>query len=193
MADNLVTASETSKGFGYWSTVEWLADNSRAAVLGANVVLVPNEGFRDYTEPIFPVGTAELFQYLKGNLPSTTPVEIAVDDAADFRELAVHADIFTVATILLKEVTAPVLVPLLVNFLRKRFGSRFPDAQVRASLIVDQCEGDRHKSVQISYDGPAPTFEATVKEALSRLPAPSISVGSPLPYSPDSTAPNKEK
>jgi hypothetical protein len=108
--DNFVSSSETNKDFGYWSAVDWMAESSRAAVLGASVVVVPIEGYREYSGPVFPVGTAEFFQFLKDTIPSGTLVEIAVDDA-DFKELAVHADVFTIATILLRDVVVPVLVP----------------------------------------------------------------------------------
>ena len=188
MTNDLITTSETSKDFGYWSTMDWLPEDSRTAVLGADAVIVPWERYRGHTGPIFPVDASELFQYLKGNVPTGTVVEMAVN--SDFKELALHADVVNLATILVKYVAAPLLLRLVGEFLKRKLGSRFGNTHVRVSIIVDQSEGDRHKSVQISYDGPATTFEASMKDALSQLRGSNPSAGSPLPDPSDSSAPD---
>jgi hypothetical protein len=171
--------SETSKDFRYWSTIGGLSEGTRANVLRADIVVVPSDGFRDYPGPLFPSGTAELFHYLKGNLPSGSEAELAVEDQ-DFRELSLHADILTIATCVVKYAAIPLLVKLLGDWIAKRLGSRANVSEVRASLVVVQADGAQSKNIQISYEGPAATFEATVKSALDKVPSCGPSVASAL-------------
>jgi hypothetical protein len=111
-----------------------------------------------------------LFHYLRANLPSGSESELAIEDQ-DFRELSLHADILTIATCVVKYAAVPLLVKLLGDWIAKRLGNRANTSEVRASLVVVQAEGTQSKSIQISYEGPASTFESTVKGALDKVPS----------------------
>ena len=170
MADMKCSLSEATNDFRHWASAPGLSENTRANILNSDIVVVPNDGFRDYSGPLFPAGTAELFQYIKDNLPSGREVELAVEDQ-DFRELSLHYDVVTIASCVVKIVAAPIAVKLLADWIAKRLGSRLQSSEVRASLTVVQTDGDRSKSIQISYEGPAATFETTVKGALDKIPS----------------------
>src|SRR3989442_2502899 len=61
MTVQLYTRNETELDFQYWSTSRPLSDDLRISISNADVLLVPQEGFRDYEGPVFPVLTHELF------------------------------------------------------------------------------------------------------------------------------------
>ena len=168
MTVQLYTRNETELDFQYWSTSRPLSDDLRISISNADVLLVPQEDFRDYEGPVFPVLTHELFYHLRERVPPGTVVELAVDDA-DYKELALHADVVRIATVVVKYVLAPVIAILLADYLRTLLGYRFGSAEVRASIIVDQSDPRGRKATQISYEGPAGTFENTVKGAIKNL------------------------
>jgi hypothetical protein len=170
MTDSKCDVSETSEDFLHWSSVDGLSQGTRTNILNSDVVVVPYNGFRDYQGPLFPAGTAEFFQYLKANLPSGKEAELAVEDE-DFRELSLHFDVVTIATCVVKYAAVPLLVKLLSDWISKRVGSRANSAEVRASLVVVLTDGNESKSIQFSYEGPAATFEATMKSALDKTDA----------------------
>ena len=168
MAETKSTFVDTDKGFRYWSSVAGLSEETRANILRADIVLVPYESFRDHPGPLFPAGTAELFQFFKDNLPSGNEAELAVEDE-DFRELSLHYDLVTIASCVVKAVAAPIVVKLIADWIVKRLGSRLNSSEVRASLTVVQTDGDQCKLVQFSYNGPAATFETIANDALDKV------------------------
>lgn len=162
------TIVETEAGFDYWSRRPSLSPTIQQAVREADIVLVPFEGFRDYQGVLFPVGTEELVQNLREQLDPNLKFDVAIEDT-DYKELALHGDLVIIADFLVKYIVAPVAVGLIVDYLRKRLGSRFRSADVRSSLIVDQSEESVRRTMRISYEGPASTFEAVFKDALNSL------------------------
>jgi len=158
----------TQSDFVYWSSLLSLSTELRQSIQQADIVLVPQPGFGDYTGPLFPVRTEELFRHLRQNVPAGLKVELAVEDA-DYKELALHADIVRIATVLVKWLTAPLAIDLIKDYLKGHLGKRFKSAEVRFTMIVDQSDGRNKKAGQISYEGPADTFESLLKHALDSL------------------------
>jgi hypothetical protein len=165
------TYTQTESDFSYWSSLPSLPIELRESIRQADIVIVPQPGFGDYTGPLFPVKTEELFRHLRDNVPAGMKVELGVEDA-DYRELALHSEIVIIATILAKWLGAPLAVGLIKDYLMKRLGKRFKTAEVRFTMIVDHSEGGNKKTGQISYEGPAQTFETSLKDALKSFGAP---------------------
>jgi predicted DNA binding CopG/RHH family protein len=165
---NLCSLTEIESGFEYWSRKKYLSEETRTAIGKSDIVLVPAEGYGDYAGPVFPVGTNELFQFLRSNVPSRMSVELATEDV-NYAELALHGDVLYVANILVTVLGAPVATELIVEYLRKHLGSRLDDTEVRASMILDRSNGPDSKTIRISYEGPARAFEKTMHEAMSYI------------------------
>jgi predicted DNA binding CopG/RHH family protein len=166
VVNDLCSYVEVQTGFGYWSNVGSLSRETQLAVQRSDIVLVPAEGFGDYVGPVFPKGTDELFHFLRSHAPSGMNVELAAEDA-DYRELALHGDTVYIASVLVRLLVAPTAVGLIVEYLRTRLGGRLGKTEVRASVILDQTDGPNSKTLRVSYEGPANTFEKTMHEALS--------------------------
>jgi predicted DNA binding CopG/RHH family protein len=168
VVNDLCSYAEVQTSFQYWSNAESLTVETQMAIQRSDIVLVPAAGFGDYTEPVFPKGTDELFQFLCANAPSGIKVELAAEDE-DYKELALHADVVYIATVLVRLVVAPLAIGLIVEHLKNRLGSRLGKTEVRASMILDQTDGPNSKTLKLSYEGPAIAFEKTMREALSSV------------------------
>jgi predicted DNA binding CopG/RHH family protein len=165
LVNNFCSCTEIETGFQYWSTAGFLSDETRATIGKSDIVLVPAEGYEDYAGPVFPVGTNELFQFLRSKAPSGINVELATEDT-NYAELALHGDVLYLASVLVTLLGAPVATGLIVEYLKRHLGSRLDNTEVRASMILDGLDG---KTIKLSYEGPACTFEKTMKEALTSI------------------------
>jgi hypothetical protein len=158
----------TDRDFRYWSSQHSLSPSTGDAVKNADIVLLPYEGFGGYDGPLYPVGTEELFLSLRETAPTGMRIELAVEDE-DYKEVAIHGDIVRIAEFLVTYVAAPAAAILVAEYLKRYLGSRFSRTEVRASMTVDQGGGDERSAVRISYEGPAATFESSLKAALGTL------------------------
>jgi len=158
----LVIEDEPEKAnFDYWSQHPSLKLTTQQALREADILIIPNEGFRNNPDLIFPVGTEELFQSLREKAPKDIKVDIAIEDH-DYKELALHFDEICIADFLVKNFIAPFLVNFIAGYLLLRLGSRLNKASVRCAIVVEQ----NGKNVRFSYDGPATLYEATMRETL---------------------------
>lgn len=165
---------------GRRKALDRLSVDARSAVERAGLVLVPDDGFRDFTGPVFPQGTMEFLQFLREHASDGTDVEIAVEDA-EYREVAVHFDVVRLATVFVEYAAAPVATGLIAAYLKDWLGSRFTSAQVRAAISVHRKDGMAEQALQISYEGPATTFEKTMSEAIAGLNNPAYAVQQVVP------------
>lgn len=169
MAKATLTWTQSQSDFAFWSESPSLTAPTRLAIRESDIVLVPQPGFSHYKGPVFPVKTEELFRHLRENVPAGMTVELAVEDV-DYKELSLHSELLIIATLLVKWVAAPVAVGLVKDYIQKRLGKRTKNADVRFNLIVDATDADKRKTAQISYEGPAETFESSLKDALKSFP-----------------------
>ena len=132
------------------------------------MVLVPEEGFREYTGPVFPQGTVDFLHFLRDHAPESVPPAIAADDA-NYKEVALHSNIARLATIFVEYVAGPIVTSLIAAYLKDVLGSRFAKAEAHAAIIVHRKEKDAEQTVRISYDGPAPNAEQALRDALASL------------------------
>ncbi len=181
------------QNFSLPKTLDRLTDETRAAVEKAAIILLPNEGFRDFTEPMFPGGTVELFRHLREHAPEGTSVEIAIEDQ-DYKELVLHSNVLQLAMVIVDLLIAPVAAQLIANYITARLGSRSKDTPARASLIVDRKDGTAQQAMRISYEGPADTFEQSVKTAIQTFAQPvpaSLAPAAPAPGPEQTVEPQK--
>jgi hypothetical protein len=145
----------------------WVDATLKDALSVADVVFVPWETFRDIEQPVFPTGTIELFQSLQDSDVASLTTEIAVPDEL-YSEVALHADIIFLPTLLVGSVVVPVAVNLISEWLKKRLLERATDADVKFEMIVEEPNGAT-KSVR--YEGPVAAFESLVNAQLRQADA----------------------
>ena len=149
--------SQSDKGFSYWMNRPYVSENLKKKLETANVLIVPYENFRDLPYPVFPVQTTELCHLFEEHADSEIIADICIEDD-DYKELALHADIIEIATLVVTYAILPILTSLIANFLYKRLGKRIDKATVRSKVFVEK----ENQTTMIEYDGPAGTFEKTI-------------------------------
>ena len=145
-----------------------LTADTRSAVEQAGVVLVPDDGFREYGGPVFPQGTVDFLHFLRDHAPSGTTVEIAAEDT-NYKEVALHFDIIRLATLFVEYIAAPTAVALIAEYLKHRLGNGLKSAEARTALMVHQKDGQRERTVRIAYEGPAVNLEGALRDAVASL------------------------
>jgi hypothetical protein len=169
MSEQLYTKTATDVDLHQRKGFERLTTETRAAVERASIVLVPDEGFRDYPGPVFPKGTVDFLQYLKEHAPNGTNVAIAAEDA-DYKEVVLHSDIVRLATILVEYIAVPVATSLMAAYLWDLLRSRLPRAEARAAILIHRKDGAVEQTVRISYEGPASNLQQALTDAIATLP-----------------------
>lgn len=157
-----IEETEMTKDFilGFISDV-----SQRDVASKASLLVVPTMGFRDHEGPIFPVGTEEFFSHLQNRCKKDNiPLDIAIDEDS-FTELALCADLITIATLFVQYALVPIAVNMVYDFIKLKLGQRFSRTDAKFELIT-QTEG---KTISIKYDGPAENLEKTINAALSGI------------------------
>lgn len=169
-ASPTVKVRETDRNREYWMSRQYVPENLRDSISRAQLLLVPQEGFGDYAGPVFPVQTEELFQFLGEHAPPNTLVDICISDD-DYRELALHDATVIVATILVTSFIAPIAVNLISEYLKRNIlaKSKKDTAEVRVRLLVDESDRGKHRTTEISYEGPVSAFEKTMRDQVQKL------------------------
>ncbi len=185
MSDQQYTRTSDDPGLLRRKALEHLTVEMRAAVARASIVLVPDDGFREYGGPVFPQGTVDFLHFLREHAPSGTDVAIAAE-AAEYKEVVLPSDIVRLATLFVEYVGAPVVMSLIAAYLKDFLGSRFKSAEARTAIIVHRKDGSVEQTVQISYEGPAQNVEAALTAAVASLPkrtgeTPTVTTTGPTP------------
>lgn len=126
----------------------------------ANLLLIPYEGFRNFENPVFPEETMKFYQFIKEYDNSQLVGDICISDE-DYVELELHADLVSLANMVIDNAVFPIAVTLIANYLDRKIQSRKTELKVKVNMTV--VSGEKSKS--ISYEGDADKFEDTIKAA----------------------------
>ena len=126
----------------------------KSQVKKASVILMPQEGFRDFIRPVFPVGTSEFLQYLKDKQEGDFTVDIAIDDE-NYSELALHSELLVLAGLAVRYLAMPILSQAIYDYVKHRLGSSIKDSDVKLDILIEDSSERNKKIANISYEGPA--------------------------------------
>lgn len=135
------------------------------------ILIVPSDLGSRYEGVVFPGGTREFFRYLRGHVGDQAIVEAAVhdDDYQEFQFLS--ADIILPALYVASNVLLPLAVNLLSDWMSRRLHigvGQESDKKVKAEVHFNQ----QGRLKNITYEGPASTFESIMLEAIRDEKAP---------------------
>lgn len=125
----------------------------------ANVLIIPNEGFRERTGYFFPECTSEFYKFLKDQTEIKT--EICIDDD-EFEKLELHADIVYVATLIVQYAVLPIVTSLIASYLYDKVKSMNKEKNATNTdvhIIVEK----NGKSKRIDFEGSIDNFEEAMK------------------------------
>lgn len=82
----------------------------------ANILIIPNENFREEGDKLFPETTREFFEFLKDESGEKIITDIAIADE-DFQRIELHSAAIEVATIIVQSAIFNIAIGLITNFL----------------------------------------------------------------------------
>lgn len=176
MKKELVTIFTTSEDKEYWLNKPFIDDELNLKVSQADILLVPNENFRDTVSFSFTHEAENIYFYLQKNIPNEMSIEICVGD--DFQVLALHADIKRMGTFLVTSVGLPILVNLLTSYIDKNYIADTAPVPIVNNITINQhttvnttinVEIEENNIISINYEGPAKDFQKHMDNTLKEL------------------------
>lgn len=161
------TLKETD-GREHWLAKSYVPAELRPKLQTTDLLLIPQDGFREYAGPLFPVGTEEFLRSLQDGASGLT-IDITVADA-DYKELALHADWLILATVFVGgSVVVPTAVNLISEYLKRKLWPEDSKRGVKVKLLLEQRTNATSQCVEVSFEGPAADFETSMGAVLSEL------------------------
>lgn len=149
----------------YWINKPYVDEKVKDELLKADILLVPSEGYKNTSDPVFPVNTEGFLRFVREHLPKDSlSVDIAISND-QYKELALHSGVLiTIATAIATVGLAPLVVNIVTEYIKPRFNSGHKKTTIRFKLIEENQTTKQNR--MISYEGPPETFESMMKEAL---------------------------
>ena len=111
-----VRVCPSNESFLTWIDRPYISAETRAHLSNASALIVPREGYGERSEIVyFPNGTDNLLFFLKNAETDEFRVGICIEDR-DYKELALYADVISVAMMLVTTVVAPLVVNLIADW-----------------------------------------------------------------------------
>ncbi len=157
--------SDSERGFDYWLNQDFISPETRVILEKANILVVPEIGFRDSDSPLFHREIGDLTEYLIDNQPEDIVTELCINDE-DYKELSLCSDEIRLGEIIISSVVLPLAVNLLTEFIKylvKKKRMNKNDANVEVKITVS----DKKRTKSFKYSGKANDFEkvsSTIEE-----------------------------
>lgn len=139
--------------------VEYMED-----IKNANLLIIPNEGFRDEGDVLFPETTREFLEFLKDNANDEIVADIAISDE-DFQRIELHSAVIEVAKIIVQWGVLPIATSMIAAFLYdlvQKYHRKPEETSAKVQIITE--ETATKKSKKITYEGPV----SGIKDALDQ-------------------------
>lgn len=130
----------------------------------ANLLIIPNENFRDEGDVLFPETTREFLDFIREFPNDEIISDIAISDE-EFKRIELHSAVIEVAPIIVQWVVLPIATSMIASFLYdlvKKYHRKPEDTSAKVKIITEETE--TKKSKMITYEGPV----SGVKDALDQ-------------------------
>ena len=144
--------------------VEYLDD-----IKNANLLIIPNEGFRDDGDVLFPETTREFLEFLKDNANDEIVADIAISDE-DFKRIELHSAVIEVAKIIVQWGVLPIATSMIAAFLYdlvQKYRRKPEETSAKVQIIAE--ETATKKSKKITYEGPVSGIKDALDQAANEL------------------------
>lgn len=156
--ENELVITESNIDFGKIYSKSYFPKELEADIKQANMLLIPYEGFRNYDKPVFPEETMHFYNFIKEYENEELIGEICISDE-DFVELELHADLISIADMVVNSGVLPIVIGLVTNYIDRKLQGHNTEAKVKVNIT----EVDGSKSTNLYYEGDADKFEETLK------------------------------
>ncbi len=144
--DNILITN-VNDSFKMWLNKPYISKELKEDLSKANLLIIPEEKYRDYETPIFPNGTLDLHFYIQDNYKNEICSEICIEDK-DYNEIALHDNNIWIATIIIEKILLPLIISVLTNFI----SSKYPQGSNHVELNIILKNGEDYKKVEFKGD-----------------------------------------
>lgn len=127
----------------------------------ADILILPNENFRDMEGYFFSEYTEEVLNYLRDNFENELLVDICTSDEK-YQKLELHADVINLPLLIVQWMILPTLTSMIASYLYDKIkkNNKSPkDVNANVEIIVEK----QGKSKKVSYKGSIENFESAMK------------------------------
>lgn len=135
----------------------------------ANLLIIPNEGFRDSGDVLFPETTREFLDYIRDSSEEDIVADIAISDE-DFQRIELHSAVIEVAKIIVQWAVFPIATSMIAAFLYdlvKKYRRKPEDTSARVQIITEETK--TKKSKMITYERPVSGVKDALDQAVKDL------------------------
>ena len=160
-----IKISDTAISFEQIYNKEYIPKEYIEDIKKANLLIIPNENFRDEGDILFPETTREFYDYIRDNANDGIVADIAISDD-DFKRIELHSAVFEVATIIVQYVILPVATSIVGSFLyelAKKHHRNPEDTTAKVKIITEETKSKKCKI--ITYEGPVSGIKEALDEA----------------------------
>ncbi|MBN2730633.1 MAG: hypothetical protein JXR53_15520 [Bacteroidales bacterium] len=112
-----IKITETKESFNTWLEKDFVNEQLRNELSGVSILIVPFEKLRDSANPLmFPIGTSEILQYFKSNLPSEYSIDICITDEL-YQEFAFFSDSKRLGNFIIMTITIPLFIGIISSYI----------------------------------------------------------------------------
>lgn len=158
--EKMINVLDTELSFETIYKKDYMPKEYEKEIRSANILLIPNENFRDKQGHFFPECTDEFFSFMKEQENENVKVDICISDE-DFKKLELHADIVYVATMIVQWGVLPIVTGIISAYLYdklKKSNKSPKETNTDVNVIVEK----KGKSKMIHYQGSIDNFEKTM-------------------------------
>lgn len=135
----------------------------------ANFLIIPNEGFRDAGDVLFPETTLEFFDFIRDSSGEEVVADIAISDE-DFQRIELHSASIEVATIIVESAIFNIAIGIVSAFLYdliKKYRRTPEETSAKVKIITKETK--TKKSKMITYEGPVSGVKDALDQAAKNL------------------------
>lgn len=142
--------TNTDEDMASWLDKPYLNEATRQLLTGIDIMIVPEENFREYEVPLFPSNLMLLYDKLKIQFN----IEAAINDE-DYHEVSLNSRTHRYGKYIANYVIVPLFVTVLGTIISDQLRND-PEDEVEIEIIVQHGRGE---STSVKYQGPAKGFD----------------------------------
>lgn len=135
----------------------------------ANLLIIPNEGFRDADDVLFPETTLEFFDFIRDTSGEEVVADIAISDE-NFQRIELHSAAIELATIIVDSAIFAIVINIVSSFLYdliKKYHRTSEETSAKVKIITKETK--TKKSKMITYEGPVSGVKDALEQAAKDL------------------------
>ena len=169
VVDTFINVSDSNITFEQIYEKEYLPDEYINDIKKANLLIIPNENFREKGDVLFPETTREFFEYIKEHAEDGLVADIAISDEG-FQRIELHSAVIEVAKIIIQSGILPIVTNLISSFLYdliQKYHRKPEETSAKVQIIIEETE--TKKSKKITYEGPVSGIKDALDQATQEL------------------------